>query len=233
MPNLPRQMSTDKDRIKAMLALAHHPGTPQHEAETALALASKLMQRNGWSESDVSGADGSGGDTEDIVVETVRIAGTYASQRRNLLYAIATVHSCVGYSDSDDDGSFLVLYGRRDDIFAARTLFAAADLMGYRLLPRGDRSWRVSWWKGFRRGIEEVLGAARKEYVDESPGAGLVLADRAKRADREMRTFGPPLRRSYTYVDDSAGSYGAGRSAGRSFGASGRSFASGVRGEIG
>lgn len=224
-------MSTDKERITALLALAHHPGTPQAEAETALALASKLMQRNGWSDADVAPDDAV---DETIVVETVQVTGPYRTQRQNLLYAIATIHSCVGYADRDqDDEHVLVLYGRRDDIFAARTLFTAADLMGCRLLPRGERSWRVSWWKGFRRGIEEALGVARKEYVAESPGAGLVLADRSSRAARELRTFGPPLRRSYTYVDDSAGSYGAGREAGRSFGAAGRSFGSGVRGELG
>ncbi len=224
-------MSTDKERIEAMLALANHPGTPQHEAETALALASKLMQRNGWSESDIGPRDDS---DNSIVVEEFVVPAPYASQRRNLFYSIATVHSCVGYATTDDDGQpMLVVYGRRDDIFAARTLFAAADLMGCRLLPRGDRSWRVSWWKGFRRGIEDVLGSARKEYVNETPGAGLVLADRTKRAERELRAFGPPLTRSYTYYDSSASSYGAGVSAGRSFGASGRSFGSGVRGEIG
>jgi hypothetical protein len=126
----------------------------------------------------------------------------------------------------------MVVYGRRDDIFAVRTLFAAADLMGARLLPKGDRSWRISWWKGFRAGIEEALGGARREYIAETPGAGLVLADRGKRAEKELRTYGPPLRRSYSYVDSSAGSYSSGQAAGRSFGASGRSFGSGVRGEL-
>lgn len=223
-------MSNDRDRIVALLALARHQGTPRHEAETALAMASKLMQRNGWSESDV----GSTGDTdESIIVQQVEVHGTYAAQRRNLLYAIALVHSCVGYQTRNDDGSLvMVLYGRRDDIFAARTLFAAADLMGCRMLPRGDRSWRVSWWKGFRFGIEEALGGARTEYARESPGAGLVLASRSARAARELRTHGPALRRTYSYVDDAASSYTAGVSAGRSFGAHGRSFGAGVRGEL-
>lgn len=224
-------MSTDKDRIAAMLALANHPNTPQHEAENALALASKLMLRNGYTEDDIPmGAEVD----ETIVVQQVHVTGPYATQRLNLLYSIALVHSCTGYiSRDDDDVRHLVIYGRRDDIFAARTLFAAADLMGIRLLPRGDRSWRVAWWKGFRHGIEEVLGAAKKEYVKETPGGGLVLLDRHKRAEKEMRTNGPPLRRSYTYATGSASSFASGAAAGRSFGASGRSFANGVRGELG
>ena len=222
-------MSTDKERIAAMLALAHHPNTPRHEAETALAMASKLMQRNGYTESDI---DTGGRTDESIVVEQVTVTGKYASQRKDLLYVIATIHSCAGYASWEGDDRCVVLYGRRDDIFAARTLFAAADLMGARLLPRGDRSWRISWWKGFRAGIEEALRGARREYVAETPGAGLVLADRGKRAEKELRTHGPALRRSYSYVDSSAGSYASGQAAGRSFGSAGRSFGSGVRGEL-
>lgn len=224
-------MSTDKERIAALLALANHPGTPRPEAETALAMASKLMQRNGLTESDIP--DGQPVD-DSIVVEQVYIKGMYVSQRLNLLYAITGIHSCSAYTSTDEDGfRHMVIYGRRDDIFAARTLFAAADLMGVRLLPRGSRSWRVSWWKGFRRGIEEALSGARKEYVSETPGAGLVLADRKKRAERELRTYGPPLRMSYSYADESSGSYASGHAAGSSFGAPGRSFGSGVRGELG
>ena len=224
-------MSSDTDRITALLALARHPNTPQHEAETALAMASKLMQRNGLNESDIQVNEQV---DESIVVQEVYVDGKYIPQRINLLYAIALIHSCSAYSATDDDGwRHLVIYGRRDDIFAARTLFAAADLMGNRLLPRGDRSWRISWWKGFRRGIEEALAGARKEYVSETPGAGLVLADRKKRAEKEMRTYGPPLRTSYSYADESAGAFASGQAAGRSFGAGGRSFGSGVRGEIG
>ena len=225
-------MSTDKERIAAMLALANHPNTPRHEAENALALASRLMLRNGWTEDDFPGQEDAV--DESIVTETIGLPGTYARQRLGILYAIARIHSCVGYMDRDDtDQPVVVLYGRRNDIFAARTLFAAADLMGQRLLPRGDRSWRVSWWKGFRQGIEEVLGAARKDYVKESPGAGLVLADRSTRAEKELRTYGPPLRNVYSYATGSASSFANGVSAGRSFGAAGRSFGPGVRGELG
>ena len=224
-------MSTNRERIAAMLALAHHPNTPRHEAETALAMASKLMQRHGWSESDVRAHRA---DDDTVIIERFTVPGPYSPQRRHLFWSIATVHSCVGYTDRNEhDDIILVLYGRRDDLFAARTLFAAADMMGCRLLPRGDRSWRVSWWKGFRRGIDEALRTARTEFVAESPGAGLVLADRSARAERELRLHGPPLRGRYSYVDDSAASYGAGLAAGRSFGAAGRSFTSGVRGELG
>ena len=87
----------------------------------------------------------------------------------------------MGYRDEDEgDQCVVVLYGRAADIFAARTLFAAADALGARLLPKGNRSWRVSWWKGFQFGIEEALRVARNEFVTETQGAGIVLADRTR-----------------------------------------------------
>lgn len=224
-------MSDFRDRIQSLLALAQHPKTPQAEAETALAMASKLMQKHGFTESDF--ADARSIDDTEVVMERVLVSGKYRVRRKSILYAIAQLHSCTGYRDHDEgDNCVLVLYGRASDIFAARTLFAAADAMGARLLPRGDRSWRVSWWQGFQRGIEEALSQSRKEFIAETPGAGLVLADRMKRADHEMRTNGPPLRGGYSYADTTTSAFASGQSAGRGFAVGGRSFSSGVRGEL-
>ena len=154
-------------------------------------------------------------------------------RRQNILYTIALLHSCAGYRAEDEgDKCVIVLYGRAADIFATRTLFAAADAMGARLLPRGDRSWRVAWWKGFQLGIEESLSVARKDFVAETPGSGLVLADRMKRAQHELRVNGPPLRGGYSYSDTSSGAYLTGKQAGSGFGGAGRSFAAGIRGEL-
>lgn len=225
-------MSNLRDRIHALLALAQHPNTPQHEAETALAMASKLMQKHGLTESDVAEAR-IVEDTE-VVMRKAYIGGRYRVRRTSVLYAIANLHSCSCYRESDeDDECILVMYGRESDIFAARTLFAAADAMGARLLPRGDRSYRVSWWQGFQSGITEALTQSRKDFISETPGAGLVLADRMQRADHEKRVKGPPLRTTYSYAGGSADAYGNGKQAGRGFSTGGRSFTSGTRGELG
>lgn len=227
-------MSDVRTRIRALLSLAEHPGTPQAEAESALAMASKLMQKHGLGGSDLDG-DSQTADDIEIVVEHVVVSGRYRLRRMNLLYAIGLVHSCAGYRESDtDDGScVLVMYGRRADVLAARTLWAAADAMAARLLPRGDRSSRTAWFKGYQAGIEEVLKVARTEHIAETAGAGLVLADRFDRARAEMRASGVRLRGGTTWVDSSSNAWRDGRSAGRGFGASGRSFTSGVFGEIG
>lgn len=227
-------MSDTRTRIRALLTLAQHPGTPQAEAESALAMASKLMQKHGLDGADIGDGAPDSDDVE-VTVEHVVVSGRYRLRRMNLLYSIGLVHSCAGYRERDtDDGScVLVMYGRRGDILAARTLWAAADAMAARLLPRGDRSSRTAWFKGYQAGIEEVLGAARAEHVAETAGAGLVLADRFQRARAEMRASGVRLRGGTTWVDASSSAWNDGRSAGRGFGASGRSFSSGIYGEIG
>ncbi len=225
-------MTDQRDRIQALLTLAQHPNTPQAEAETALALASKLMQKHGLSSSDIDDAKKPEDNT--IVVRRFSVHGPYRVRRQNILYAIGLAHSCAGYRTDDEDGAcVVVLYGRDNDITAAYTLFGAADMMGLRLLPRGDRSWRTSWWHGFQRGISEALSTSKKEFIAETPGSGLVLADRMKRAQDELRLNGPRLTGGYSYSDSSSGAYSSGHSAGRGFSSGGRSFTSGVRGELG
>jgi len=218
------------EKIRALLARANHPNTPLAEAETALALASKLMQKHGLVEGDLARA---GDDDIKVTMERVHVVGPYRVQRTNVLYEIAKVHSCTGYRDFDDVGaSVFVMFGRTSDVRAVRTLFAAADILGARTLPRGSRSARTAWWQGFREGLGQALATSRSEFVHDTPGAGLVLADRLSRAEQEMRVVAPPLRKTYSYSNAASGDYERGRTIGRGFGSAGRSFNAGVRGEL-
>jgi hypothetical protein len=188
------------------------------------------MQKHGLGEDDLSlGRE----DDIAITMERVRITGPYRVQRTNVLYEIAKVHSCTGYRDFDENNaSVFVVFGRASDVRAARTLFTAADLLGARTLPRGSRSARTAWWQGFREGLGQALATSRAEFLHDTPGAGLVLADRTSRAESEMKVAAPPLRKTYSYSDAASGDYQSGRTTGRGFGAAGRSFTSGVRGEL-
>ena len=217
------------DRIRALLALAQHPGTPLPEAEAALAAASRLMHRHGIAEHDLEDAS----ENEGIVVERVACTGRYVPRRLSILWSIARAHSCTGYRDTEADGTqVLVLWGRADDILAARTLFAAADALAVRALPAGARSWRTTWLKGFQRGTEEALDAARQGHIAETPGAGIVLRDRLARAEDELRATGPRLRGTWTWADTASAAFADGERAGRTLSARGRSFSRGVRGEL-
>ena len=224
-------MSDLRDRVNALLALAQHPNTPQPEAESALAMASKLMQKHGLTDADIANAKQEEDST--VVVHEERISGKYRVRRTHILQTIARLHSCANYRDFDDDDECVVMmYGREADIFASRTLFAAVDALAARVIPKGDRAWRVAWLKGFQRGIEDALSASRKEFIAETPGSSLVLADRFARADHEMRVHAPPLSGGYTYVDTSSGAYTSGRNTGSSFNTGARSFTRGIRGEL-
>jgi hypothetical protein len=217
------------DRIRALLALAQHPGTPLPEAEAALAAASRLMHRHGITEHDLGDAP----DDTGISVERVACTGRYVPRRLSILWSIARAHSCTGYRDTEADGTgVLVLYGRPADIFAARTLFTAADALAVRALPAGARSWRTTWLKGFQRGIEEALDAAREDHIAETAGAGIVLRDRLTRAEDELRATGPRLRGTWTWADTASGAFADGERTGRTLSARDRSFSSGVRGEL-
>lgn len=218
------------DKVRAILERANHPNTPQAEAETALALAYRLMAKHGIDESDLA-ARGEGR----ITSKTFRITGPYRVRRGTLFHILATSLSCADYRDMEvgtRDAVVMVAFGTHDDLFALETLFTAADMLALRTMPPGDRRWRTSWWHGFCAGVERKLRAEHRTILRESPGAGLVLVERTERAQRIMRESTPHLHTSRgSWVSD-RDAYGAGRHAGSSFSTPGRSVR-GVRGELG
>lgn len=223
------------EKVRAILERANHPNTPQAEAETALALAYRLMQKHGLEESDVARTSNKRSPEARIITKTVTITGPYRVRRGTLFHILATSLSCADYRDMETesrDAVTMVAFGAPDDLFALETLFAAADLLALRSMPKGDRRWRTSWWHGFCAGVEEKLRAEHRGIVRDSPGAGLVLVERTERAQRIMRDSTPHLHSSRGSFVSDRDAYGAGRSAGSTFSASGRSVP-GARRELG
>lgn len=219
-------MSTNTDsihaKVQAILDRANHPNTPLHEAEVALAMAQKLILKHGLDEQAFAE---SSGDPLEITCERIVVAGQYQLDRLIVASEIARANSCATYRTVTYSGEkkslVLVLYGTESDLFATRTMWASADATIARLLPRGDRRFRGSWIRGFRAGVEHALRKAKSEVIQEQGvGAGLVLADKAKRADGEMRAT-IRLRSSYRRVGADSGAFSAGRSAGSAFNATG------------
>lgn len=218
------------EKVRAILERANHPNTPQAEAETALALAYRLMAKHGIEESDL-GARPDGR----ITSKTFTITGPYRVRRGTLFHILATSLSCADYRDMETgtrDAVVMVAFGTDDDLFALETLFHAADLLALRTMPPGDRRWRTSWWHGFCAGVERKLRAEHRTIVRESPGAGLVLVERTERAQRIMRESTPHLHASRGSWASDRDAYGAGRTVGSTFSAPGRSVG-GIRGELG
>lgn len=220
------------DKVQAILDRANHPNTPQAEAETALAMAQRLMMKHGLEESAFAKAQDR---DENIVTEIIEVGGKWQLRRLSLASAIAKANSVACYrSIAWRDGKkilTLVVYGTAGDIFAVKTLFASADLLASRVIPKGDRSFRNAWWLGFASGVREVLTKSKNEVIaEQGAGTGLVLADKFKRADTEMRS--KVKLRSAGYSRYSSGSgYSAGRSAGRAFSTGG--IGNGVTGALG
>ena len=223
------------EKVRAILERANHPNTPQAEAETALALAYRLMQKHGLEESDVSRSADTRSPDARITSKTFNITGPYRVRRGTLFHILATSLSCADYRDMETgtrDAVVMVAFGTTDDLFALETLFTAADLLALRSMPRGDRRWRTSWWHGFCAGVEQKLRAEHRTIVRDSPGAGLVLVERTERAQRVMRESTPHLHASRGSWISDRDAYGAGRVAGSTFSTPGRAMG-GVRGELG
>jgi hypothetical protein len=223
------------EKVRAILEKANHPNTPQAEAETALALAYRLMQKHGLEESEVTrGREGRDVDAR-ITAKTAVIRGPYRVRRGTLFHILATSLSCADYRDMEAgsrDTVVMVAFGTADDLFALETLFTAADLLALRSMPPGDRRWRTSWWHGFCAGVEQKLRTEHRTIVRDSPGSGLVLVERAERAQRIMRDSTPHLHASRSSFVSDRDAFGAGRTAGSTFSASGRSVP-GARRELG
>lgn len=223
------------EKVRAILERANHPNTPQAEAETALALAYRLMQKHGLEESDVARSADTRSPDARITSKTFNITGPYRVRRGTLFHILATSLSCADYRDMETgtrDAVVMVAFGTTDDLFALETLFTAADLLALRSMPRGDRRWRTSWWHGFCAGVEQKLRTEHRTIVRDSPGAGLVLVERTERAQRVMRESTPHLHASRGSWISDRDAYGAGRVAGSTFSTPGRAMG-GVRGELG
>jgi len=221
-------------KVQAILDRANHPNTPHEEAEVALAMAQKLILKHGLDEQAFAE---SSGDPLSIECERLEIRGAYALDRLMVASTIARANSCAvyrsatyervevrrrnGHTSTDIKKVIvLVMYGTEADLFAARTMWATADAMIARLLPRGDRRFKGSWIRGFDAGVNSALRKAKSEIIQEQGvGVGLVLADKAKRADNEMRSK-TRLHTTYRRTGSNSGAYGQGRNAGSSFNAS-------------
>jgi hypothetical protein len=214
------------EKVQAILARANHPNTPQAEAETALAMAHRLITKHNLDESALEPS----AESEDIVSDTLVISGAWAVRRRQVAYTIARLNSCDAYQskrwdEHKRDGFVLHLYGTKADIFAVKTLWSAVEMLAVRTIPKGDRSFRNSWWMGFQSGVASALRKANRDVVQQvvsEGGSSLVLVDRLKRAENEMRAQVHGLRSTSSrwYARSSSG-YSAGRSAGSSFSSGG------------
>jgi hypothetical protein len=205
-------------KVRAILERANHPNTPQAEAETALALAFRLMQKYGLDGHATPSR--SAQPLSPILSRTFTITGPYRVRRANMLWEIGKTISCHSYrdmSETDLDKIIMIAFGTELDLFALDTMYRSAEMLALRLMPDGSRRFKTSWWRGYTEGIVKKLTQENRVMVKESHGAGLVLLERSERAYQAMHAFEPNLRRSVSYINNDEDAYTDGQKAGSQF----------------
>jgi len=220
------------EKVRAILDRANHPNTPQAEAETALALAQRLITKYSLDESALRDHV----EDEKIVKDSIVVTGPYALRRLGVLGAVARANSCGCYRTTYFDpqwsenkhgrpqrekkGYTLHIFGTEADIFSVKVLWQSVELLALRSIPKGDKSFRHSWWLGFADGIRRALSKANTQAVEESGGNALVLVNRLNRAEEEMGAT-VKLRSVVTTGARRRDAYTSGQSTGASFSTNG------------
>ncbi len=222
-------------KIRALLMRANHSGTPQAEAESALALAYRLMVKYDLDERAIDAKNqNSPRLSDDVISRTYTTTGPYRVRRNALRYAIATVLSCAScrdFDEGDNDNVVAIYFGTEADLDALEILYAAAEMLALRTIPQGDRSFRTSWFHGFTKGVQDKLLAERNKIARSKTGMEVVLRDRMDRANDAMHIAIPGITSGRTSTISWGDAYTEGVRAGSSFTAGGRGV-SGSRGAL-
>lgn len=177
------------EKVVKMLRLARGAGT-EAEAQTALALAQKLMYAHGIDSSDVEGLDA---EFEPIEDEMVDHASSRLGWREYLAAVIAENFRCafiMSHPRSAPNAVRLVFVGRSADVAAAVAAYRAATVAGetlaYRYLDEtgGDEASLQAFLSGFLAGLDQKF----RENVTESALAVRLEDDASRMATPRSRS---------------------------------------------
>ena len=194
-------------KIAALLTKAESASPEEAEAFTEQAM--RLMAKFNIDQSllDMRRA-AAGGKPESIIKYTFRFKGTY---HRALLYTFEGVAKALGLQASFSrysNESTLHIYGFESDVAQAKLLITSLQLQ---LVVALDSWWKTyaykSWLSamekfkarrtfmfGFGEGVESRIYASRKlataEAESTTPGAGLMLRDRASQLEQYYKSLG-------------------------------------------
>ncbi|MFF4509018.1 DUF2786 domain-containing protein [Streptomyces sp. NPDC001401] len=226
-------MSTTKapaklETIRALLAKAEDPRTPESEAELARKRAFEMMAKYGVEQAMLNDANpASDAPTDRKIV----LDNPWAMERVRLIHRIAVALGCelihLG-RDGSGPARQVHIFGYASDLQRVELLYTSlllqmnSGLAAQSVPPgQGARAWRRSWLLGFihRVGdrIEEAERGAREEAREETSvtgrSAALVLADRKAVVLRNYKQAYPRSRKGGTTTVTGNG-YGVGWRAG-------------------
>ena len=221
-------------KIQGLLATAESLADQGNEeaAGAYVAKAHALQQKYSIDQAMLAGGEA----PRAIVDRTWVMPGAYGRRKVNLAHVVAVHTGCAGYFARADDGAYRFhVFGFTGDVEWAETLFfslchQAEAALGF--AERGPyehgRSFTTAFLEGFtqevarrlREAAREAKAAAAKEHDRGAPGrngrsVALVLADKAKRVDEELKAKVGRLSTSRLSGSQSYSGYQQGRTAGR------------------
>jgi hypothetical protein len=214
------------DTIRALLAKAEDPRTPESEAELARKRAFEMMAKYGVEEAMLSDGQPS---RDAVTARYIGLPNPWSMSRVRLLCFIAQNVGCKAvHMGVRGDGRRVHIVGHESDIQRAEVLYASLLIqmlggLNAQVVPYGVRSaraWRNSWTIGFIERVMERLKtieqAARAAASGETSATGrsgeLVLADRDAMVEAAYRREHPHVRTSRGSYSGSG--YGDGAAAG-------------------
>ncbi|MBT2406776.1 MULTISPECIES: DUF2786 domain-containing protein [unclassified Streptomyces] len=216
------------ETIRALLAKAEDPRTPEAEAELARRRAFEMMAKYGVEQAMLNDANPASDAPAD---RQIVLDNPWAMERVRLINRIAVALGCqlihLG-RDGDGPARRVHIFGYASDLERVELLYTSLLLqmnggLNAQTVPvrSGARAWRRSWLLGFisRVGdrIEEAERGACEQASAETTATGrsaaLVLADRKSVVERSYRQAYPRAR-SGGRTTMTGNGYGAGWSAG-------------------
>lgn len=216
--------AVDRDKLIAKIqALWAKADRSDFEAEAELfaAKAQQMMTAYLIEEHEIAGVD-----ANLVVIRKFAIHGKYSSARRSLLSAVCRTNGVylvidkIARKKAGGGAEHVEMYGTAAAIDLALGLYSKLDLecLGHvSTVGQGRRDVR-SFRFGFVTGFAATIAARLTKTVAETPGAGLVLADRRsegqKAAHTQAKAEGVKLSSRTRYV--SSAGYASGEQAGHS-----------------
>ncbi len=223
-------------KIQGLLATAESLADQGNEEAAGAYVAKAHALQQKYSIDQAMLADGHGNDgrpVRAIVDRTWVMPGAYGRRKVNLAHVVAVHTGCAGYFARAEDGGYRFhVFGFTADVEWAETLFfslchQAEAALSYAVKGPGEngRSFTTAFLEGFtsevgrrlREAAKEAKAAAVREH-DAAPAGrsvALVLADKAKRVDAELKARVGRLSTSRLSGSLSYSGYEQGRVAGR------------------
>lgn len=211
------------ERIRRLLAVAEHPGTTSHLAETYRERAYALMAKYGVERAHLAAA---GEITDELASIPLVVDKTHQAERCSLLGFIASAKRCRTLQWKLNGTTYLMVSGYRSDLEAVQMLYASLALQMAKevatVTPTGRKSLataRKSFMAGFASRVGEKLRKAEEAatattQVTAGRSTDLVLRDRQAAVDDYFDRMTPNVGAVKTRKVGDHNAYHAGRQAG-------------------